>query len=389
MQKSKIATICFAILIATYSALSVIILEKTGKIFTNVINPLFWIILAFSIRSLFGKNYENKKFRAQIIEYTLIACLIYVITYLISGLFVTFGKNPYSRTLIGIIKNLWIFGSVLIAREYIRYRLINNVFEKDKKLIVIIVTILFTLIDFRIWNMIGTKITIYIIIAVAFEKLIPILSKNILYSYLAVNNNYTSSVIYEFLTNLYLWLSPILPNTPWIMETIIDTTIPVILLLYIRYTKNKLDKFKTRQKLLNSDPRNIVPLVVIIILAIWFAIGVFPIKPVAIASGSMVPSLYIGDISVIKKCGPSDVNVGDIIEYQMDGYTVIHRIAEKKQKKGEFYFTTKGDNNSQPDNAEVTEKQLIGKVIFKIRYLGYPAIWLHLIQEQEKLEIET
>ncbi len=389
MQKSKIATISFIILIALYSAISIIFLEKLGRIYTYIINPLFWIILAISIRSLFGKNYENKKFRAQIIEYTLIACLVYVITYLVSGLFVTFGRNPYSRTLIGIITNLWIFGSALIAREYIRYRLINNVFEKDKKIIVILVTILFTLIDFRILKLIGTKISVYLVFALIFEKLIPILARNILYSYLAINNNYTSSVIYEFLTNLYLWLSPILPNTPWVMETIIDTTIPVILLLYIRYTKNKLDKFKTREKLLNSDPRNIVPLVIVIILAIWFAIGVFPIKPVAIASGSMVPALYIGDIAVIEKCAPNDVNVGDIIEYQMEGYTVIHRIVEKKQKRGEFYFITKGDSNLQPDYNEVAENQLIGKVIFKVRYLGYPAIWLHLIQEQKQLEIET
>lgn len=387
MQKSKIATICFIILIAIYSALSIILLEKLGRIYTYIINPLFWIMLAISIRCFFGKNYENKKFRTQIIEYTLIACLVYIITYLISGLFVTFGRNPYSRTLIGIITNLWIFASVLIAREYIRYRLINNVFEKDKKLIIILVTILFTLIDFKISKLIGIKFTVYLVFALVFEKLIPILAKNILYSYLSANNNYTSSVIYEFFTNLYLWVSPILPNTPWIMETIIDTTVPVILLLYIRYTKNKLDKFKTREKLLNSDPRNIIPLVIIIILAIWFAIGVFPIKPVAVASGSMTPSLNIGDIAIIKKCGPNDVNVGDVIEYQMDGYTIIHRIVEKKQRKGEFHFVTKGDSNLQTDNEEVTEPQLIGKLIFKIRYLGYPAIWLHIIQEQEHFDI--
>ena len=220
-----------------------------------------------------------------------------------------------------------------------------------------------------------------------FKYCVPVFARNILYSYLALNNNYKSSVIYEFITNLYLWLSPILPNTPWVMETIIDTTIPIVLLLYIRYTKNKLDKFRTRQKIINSDPRNIIPLVIIIILAIWFAIGIFPIKPVSIASGSMQEELHIGDIAIIKKCNSNDVNVGDIIEYQMEGYTVIHRIVAKNQSKGKFFFKTKGDNNEQPDTEVVTEDQLIGKVIYKIRYLGYPAIWLHLIQEQEQLEI--
>lgn len=84
------------------------------------------------------------------------------------------------------------------------------------------------------------------------------------------------------------------------------------------------------------------------------------------------------------------MNVGDIIEYQMEGYTVIHRVVEKIQRKGEYCFVTKGDDNNSPDADEVREDQLIGKVVFKIRYLGYPAIWLHIIEENEQMiEVET
>ena len=175
-----------------------------------------------------------------------------------------------------------------------------------------------------------------------------------------------------------------------IIKAIIDTIIPFILFLYIRYIKNKLDVFRTRENIINSDPRQIIPLIVCIILAIWFAIGIFPIKPVAIASGSMEKELCVGDVAVIKKCNPNDVQVGDIIEYQMEGFTVIHRITQKSQRNGEFYFITKGDNNKTPDPEEVREDQLIGKVIYKVKYLGYPAIWLHLleVQEAEAEEIE-
>lgn len=45
------------------------------------------------------------------------------------------------------------------------------------------------------------------------------------------------------------------------------------------YTINKIDRFRTKEKIMNADPRNIIPFVVVIILAIWFAIGIFPIKP--------------------------------------------------------------------------------------------------------------
>ena len=180
MQKSKIATIGFIIGIVIYIVLRVIFLDKLGTIYTYLINPLFWIILALSIYKLFGKNYENKKFGKQIIDYTLIACLVYIITYLISGLFVTFGDNPYSQTIKGIIINIWSFGTVLVAKEYIRYRLINNVREKDKKTIFILVTILFTLIDLQIWKRFGEETSVYFIFMLIFKYCVPVFARNIL-----------------------------------------------------------------------------------------------------------------------------------------------------------------------------------------------------------------
>jgi signal peptidase len=180
-----------------------------------------------------------------------------------------------------------------------------------------------------------------------------------------------------------MWISPILPNAPWIMTSIINTVIPIILFLYIRFVKNKNDYYKNRENIMKSDPRNIIPLVALIILAIWFAIGIFPIKPVAIASGSMEKTINVGDIAIIKKCNANDVIVGDVVQYKMEGFTVVHRVMEKKQKNGEFYFITKGDNNPTADSKEVREDQVIGKLIFVVRYLGYPAVWLHIIEAQK------
>ena len=140
---------------------------------------------------------------------------------------------------------------------------------------------------------------------------------------------------------------------------------------------------------MNTDPRNIIPLTICIILAIWFAIGIFPIKPVAIATGSMEPELHVGDVAIIKKCKANELEEGDIVEYQLDGYTVIHRIVDKSQENGKFVFITKGDNNNIEDSKEVTESQIIGKVIFKIRFLGYPAVFFNNLGAQDSIDVET
>lgn len=390
MQKNKKATIIIISIILAYGLLAEFYLSvKINNIYMYIINPIIWIGIAIFLRNVLGKSYEVKKLKKEIIEYSFIAVLAYIITYLTSGLFITFGSNPYSRTIIGILTNLWVFATVIIAKEYIRYKLINNVYEKDKTKIAIAISIVYILIDLGIKKFFTTQLTSLFIMEIIAQNLLPLIAKNILYSYTAINSNYLPAVIYEIGTNLYLWLSPILPNAPWIMVSIIDSVIPIILFLYIRYEKNKKDILRTKEKIINSNPRNIIPLVICIILAIWFAIGIFPIKPVAIATGSMEKELYVGDVAIIKKCKANDIEEGDIIEYQMDVYTVIHRVTKKTQKNGRFTFITKGDSNDNEDLQPVTQEQIIGKVIFKVRYIGYPAVWIHNLQTKENLTVET
>ena len=123
MQKNKKATIIIMIFILLYSLLAEFKLVTTiNKIYLYILNPIIWIGLAIFLRTVLGKSYEIKKLKKDIITYSFIAVLTYIIVYLISGLFITFGKNPYSRTLLGIITNLWSFATVIIAKEYIRYK---------------------------------------------------------------------------------------------------------------------------------------------------------------------------------------------------------------------------------------------------------------------------
>ena len=391
MQKSRNATIAIIVGIFFYVLLANLKLVKEFNIiYLYIINPLFWIGLSILLYSILGKNIENKKMREPIIKYTIIAILTLIIVYMLSGLIVTFGRNPNSTTLKGLAYNLWIFGSVMVAKEYIRYKLINNVYDKDKTKIAIILVIVYIVAELDFNRILGNNITIFSSVKYFVQTVIPLISKNIVFSYTAIYSGYFAAVLYQLLTNLYFWISPILPNAPWIMSTIIQTTIPIVLFLYIRFVKNKLDIFRSRTNIINTDPRNIVPLIIGIIMVIWFTIGIFPIKPIAIASGSMEKELFVGDVAIKKKCNANDVNVGDIIEYQMEGYTVIHRIIEKKQKNGDYYFVTKGDNNRKPDKDEVREEQLIGKLIFKIRYIGYPAVWLQNLRVNEQMiEVET
>ena len=72
----------------------------------------------------------------------------------------------------------------------------------------------------------------------------------------------------------------------------------------------------------------------------------------------------------------NDIKVGDVIEYKKSGASIIHRVLEINQdNEGNYYIVAKGDNNDTMDK-KVLEEQITGKCLFKIKYLGYPAVWI-------------
>ena len=379
MQKSKNMTILICIFILLYifiANLKLIFLNNI--IYYYIINPLFWLILCVFLKISIGKNRQSFKLEKKVRFYTYVAILIYIIIYALSGIFLTYGKNPYLTTFSGIITNLWIFGVEIVAKEYIRFQLIQNVYGRDKIKIAILLSAVYIVGDIGVWQFMTNTLSFAFVFRIIAQSIFPSLCKNILCSYIAINSSCYSAILYNLVTNLYFWIAPILPNSPWIMNAILDSSIAIILFLYIRFAKYKSSKFVTKQELKDSDPKNIIILIILVILAILFAIGIFPIKPIAIATGSMEKELMVGDVTIIQKVDAKDIVVGDIIEYTEDNHSVVHRVIQKKQVNSIYYFITKGDNNNTADSGYVTEKQVIGKVIFKIRYIGYPAIWLNL-----------
>ncbi len=96
-----------------------------------------------------------------------------------------------------------------------------------------------------------------------------------------------------------------------------------------------------------------------------------------IISGSMEPSIHVYDVVVsVNEKDLSKIKVGDIITFISTwdvnyGLTVTHRVASvSKNSYGEYQFTTKGDNNQDPDGAVVTQQNFVGKVVARLPYLG-------------------
>ena len=180
-----------------------------------------------------------------------------------------------SRSILGCLVLIpFIFANDAVKKK-------NNTYEKQKKKVGIALIIIMSLLEVKTLNI--TDMNVYYAFKQIASVFLPVLSKNILFTYLAYCKNYVAAVCYDLLIYLVLWLSPILPKMTWFMIAIIDIATPIILLLYIRYIKRKKDYFKSKEGASDSEPKSVIVLVIIVILAIWFALGIFPIKPIAIA----------------------------------------------------------------------------------------------------------
>ncbi len=92
-----------------------------------------------------------------------------------------------------------------------------------------------------------------------------------------------------------------------------------------------------------------------------------------VLSGSMEPSIGVGDVVIVDDVTPAEIEEGDVITYlRTDAETpTTHRVIDVTERSGERAFITQGDANDDPDSAPVPESQVLGEVAVVIPYMGY------------------
>ena len=118
--------------------------------------------------------------------------------------------------------------------------------------------------------------------------------------------------------------------------------------------------------------------VVVVILAVLLAgVRVFGLQVFSVLSGSMEPEYHVGALIYVQKVDPYTLQVGDDITFLLDEKTVAtHRIVGILPDETDptvIRFRTQGIANDNEDGTPVHYKNVVGKPIFTIPYLGYVA----------------
>lgn len=124
---------------------------------------------------------------------------------------------------------------------------------------------------------------------------------------------------------------------------------------------------------------------VLVILVVLLAVALVGVRLVGlqvytVLSGSMEPTYRTGSVIYVKSVDYTTLQEGDPITFMMDEETIAtHRIVEvipDLEEDGTIRFRTKGDANEVPDGNPVHYRNVIGKPVFSIPYLGYVAAYI-------------
>ena len=200
------------------------------------------------------------------------------------------------------------------------------------------------------------------------------LSNSIFATYLVYIGGPILTILYLGLQAGFYWLSPVLPNLNWIAQAFIGILLPIFSMMLFQFSYRREIMALKAEDRKAENPFGWIVVTTLSILIIWFAIGVFPVRPYVILTGSMEPVIYPGDVVLVERY-IENLQVGDVIQFSSGNDYVFHRVIEIVEEDGKTFYQTKGDNNSAED-AELVEAQNIkGRMTEVVPKIGYLALF--------------
>lgn len=391
-KKISLGLIVFLILMYLRQNTSLLSLQFLGGLNTWV-EPIIWGVMSLLIVYAIPKKHikGQVKHKQTVYIWAFNAAVVFIIMSLIAGFFDGVGKSPYDHSLMGILQNSIIIGSALVGQELVRDYVLKSTLGRESKWPIPLMIGLMTFINLplvQLTNMTGSQ-DVMIFVANIF---LPTLSENMLATYLVVYAGPVASVIYLGLVEAFEWLSPILPDLSWLTKGMIGMSVPIGALIMISQAYMKLTGHFKAYREKETKVYEWLPVTVTCVLIIWFMVGVFPIYPSAIATGSMKPGINPGDVVLVKKLQDrADIEalqIGDIIQFKKESILVNHRIIDIVEEDGEMKYRTKGDNNSAQDADLVVAEDIKGTIVQVIPKIGWPTLILKNSNKEAPPDIE-
>ena len=345
-----------------------------GNVFKNDLQIIFLFVSFVALYSVFRLDIRNDFKYRQILKTVMICLLFYFILIYIGGLFTGFAKTIYSFSFTNLIYNIIPTLIYIVLMEFIRSIYINR--SNNNKIIIVLSCIVFIIYDsfskFYLYNLsVSDDLYEYIGLVILVS-----IARNIFLSILCSKSNVINCIIYRIITELYIFVVPIVPNFGPYINSVLEITLPLIIGLILMSPSKRIlpSPNMTKRGRISS-----IVVVSILLLIILLNSGFIKYQMFVIGSNSMNPYIYRGDVIIARRTNSKEIKQikkGEILVFRYDKKIVSHRVYKIITRNNKLYFRTKGDNNDQVDDNLAKESDVIGTVSFRIKYIGLPSIWL-------------
>lgn len=356
-----------------------ILTEYTIILFLLILFSISIVLIGFEKE----KTLEKRKVLNQVIFYT----ISFLIIMYGLGLLVGFLSTSYSLTIKNIFRNSFPVFLLVIIEELYRYNICKK--GENNKLIIYISIIIFTLVDISLIISNYDLSDLSSILKLSTLVVCPSLFKNIMLSDFTKKYGYKICIIYQLIMGLYVYIMPIFPNLNEYLESVVMSILPICILILINMQFEVKPPEDIRNKHIISKIFSVLTTIIIVITIGLFS-NLLPWWIAIVGSGSMTPTINVGDAIIIDKMTTEEMpklKVGDILVFKVNKSMYTHRIVNIDVRNDEYYISTKGDRKGNVvDDWIVKSKDVIGVVKFRIPYIGYPTVWLNNLLKEANHE---
>lgn len=347
---------------------------------SNVFNKKILALVLLPIAILTNMLVKKKKaiaFNSRQVTILMVGFgIIYLAVFYILGMYFGYYKSPTPFGFKTIINFIIPFTVIVISSEFIRKKLIIQKGKLSKTLL----TISMVLIDLVIYAGVYDVFVLDDMLTILGFILFASVACNLLYNYVTYRFGSKGVIIYRLMTIMYAYFIPYIPDIYIFFRSFLRMLYPYLIYLVLEYTYSK-SNYAVAYK---DKKRNIIAtavLTVVMSLLIGLISCKFRYGILVIGSGSMTGNLDLGDAVLYESYHNQDLNKKDVIIFYKENTKLIHRIVNMENINGEIRYYTKGDANENIDSGYITKDNVIGTTIYRIRFIGYPTLWLRDIFE--------
>ncbi len=371
----------YGLSLATFAVLLLALFAPrgTGRVLAAFLLPPAAALTVLLIKKRTARSMNT----SQVLMIVSVVALLYVMVYYLSGLYFGFVKTPYGIHRGDIAARFIIpIAAIIVATEIIRYVLCTQ----QNTLAAVMAYAIGVMGDVLIRSNIAGITVFSTFMDVLGLALFPSLMAGLLFNYLCTRYGFLPSTVYRLLTVWVLYLIPYGSGASPSIVSLVNMLLPLAVYLFIdalfekkrKYALEKPGLFKT------IFSRGLTAAAIIIMAGFVMLISnQFFYGALVIATPSMTGELNKGDAVIYKQVEDGQtIEVGQILVFEKNDSTTVHRVVDIVIINGQTRYTTKGDANEMNDMGYITDANIVGIVEAKIPMAGYPTLWLRSLFER-------